>query len=153
MTAFQCNVLANPARWLFLFSFLQTRKWAWRSYAELLRIRELAKRQSWTQALISLVPSYVHFSMNPQSIICFDHNHTQSPLSQLWQPDRFIFEGSTQWLWREGSSFPSCKEVLVKRGYPAVKWGFRACLLGLFLLNCVCTNVHHSVLSIFNELQ
>lgn len=41
----------------------------------------------------------------------------------------------------------------MKRGYPAVKWGFRACLLGLFLLNCVCTNVHHSVLSIFNELQ
>lgn len=55
------------------------------------------------QALFTLALGLC-FSKHPWSAIYFDYNHRQSPLSHLWQPDRFIFEGSTQWLCREAHS-------------------------------------------------
>lgn len=55
------------------------RKWAWRSYAELLRIRELAKCQSWTQALRAVWFQVLCIFPWIHRVICFDHNHTQSP--------------------------------------------------------------------------
>lgn len=114
----------------------------------------LGEPQSWGPAPSSLVPRPLLFPVNPQCDLLRLQSHavhSQPPLTarQLY----FLKAQPSDYIGKEAHSQVIKRNWWKKKKSLSCEMGVGSRLLGLFLLNCVCTDVRDAVLSVFVGLQ